>query len=231
MEIREGYGGDVFTASDSFHIGLLVAQMRDVGMQKDAHLFGKNATEIGKFLAYEIDKSDSFNGWKRTVRTVLGEAEYSERSQEPLVLNVLRAANPLVSGTLEVFRQSPVAFLDAKRKEGSYNPETGEIEVDINYESIPVNTLEGRALLVPDIMLATGSSLVAVYQNLAQRFGQPSEVIVSSVIAAEEGVKRVLHDIADARVYTAAIDPDLNDMGYIVPGLGDAGDLCYNGGL
>ena len=114
--------------------------------------------------------------------------------------------------------------------EGSYDEGSGEMEVQAAYDRTPVDSLEGKTLIAPDIMLATGSSLVKSCKGLFGRLGKPGRVIVSSVISAPQGVERVLGEIENSKVYTASIDSGLNDQAYIVPGLGDAGDLSYNGG-
>ncbi len=227
MKEVEGYEGLVLV-SDSPHISRLVAEMRDAKIQQDGHRFRHNAYEIGRFLAYETEKREDFKRTNLEVKTTMGTAKHTLRSEDPIILNILRAANPLVAGAEEVFRESPVAFLDAKRKEGTYHPAECRIDIELQYASIPVASFEGRVLLIPDIMLASGSSLVEAYQFLTKKHGRPRQVAVNSVIAARPGIEQVIKKIPHCRIYAAAIDDELNENAYIVPGLGDAGDLCYN---
>lgn len=215
---------------DSPFLSRLLAEMRDKDLQKDSHRFRNNAREIGYLLAYEIEKQEQFAQERIAIETVNGLAEHQIRAEEPLVVNILRAADPLVQGTLEIFRNSPVAFLDMKRKEGTYDAAGKRIEVKLQYASIPVESLEGKILLVPDIMLATGSSQVGSFEYLSAKYGKPAKTIISAIISTQQGIDNVLEKIPHSKVYTAAIDPTLDERAYIIPGLGDAGDLCYNGG-
>ncbi|MFH1682266.1 MAG: uracil phosphoribosyltransferase [Candidatus Woesearchaeota archaeon] len=208
----------------------LIAEMRDKKLQRDSHRFRSNSREIGYLLAYEIEKNERFDQERAIIETVNGAAEHYFRTEEPLIVNILRAADPLVQGTLEVFRNSPVAFLDMKRKEGTYDLAGKKIEVVLQYASVPLDNLEGKTLLVPDIMLATGSSQIGSYEYLAKRYGKPARTIISSIISTQQGIENVLEMIPNSKVYVAAIDSTLDERAYIVPGLGDAGDLCYNGG-
>lgn len=234
MKEAEEYGGLVLV-SDSPHLNRLVAQMRHSILQKDTHLFKMNAFELGRYLAYETERRERFAAEEVEVKSVLGTAHHSIRREEPFILKILRAADYMVKGAEEIFRYAPQGFVDAKRREGTYDKEKGTVEISLNYESMPLNTperaklIEGKIVLAPDIMLASGSSLVEVCRVLSQKYGQPRKVVVNSVIAARPGIEHVLKEIADCRIYTAAIDDELNDDAYIVPGLGDAGDLCFNG--
>ena len=135
----------------------------------------------------------------------------------------------MVEGVLDIYRGSPVIFADTKREEGHIERD-GTMRVKIHYLAASgLSSLSGRFVVAPDIMLATGSSLCILMHQLTKTYGSPRAVDIYSVIATKPGIERVLEKIPNTRVFTAAIDPELNPVGYIVPGLGDAGDKCFNG--
>jgi uracil phosphoribosyltransferase len=221
----EGLTGYMFVNSPI--ISRLVAEMRvkDIG----SYHFRKNAVDIGRYLAYEAEKTDGLAVSTISVETPLGIAEHVIRTEQPIILNVLRAADPMVSGVQEVYRVSNVIFADTARQEGEPNQD-GEMKVVLNYiKCSGVTSLEGKKLIIPDIMLATGSSICKIMDCLVRELGKPASVDLYSIISAPSGILRVLTSINNSRVFTAAIDPELNNKGYIFPGLGDAGDKCYNG--
>ncbi|MBI2572259.1 uracil phosphoribosyltransferase [Candidatus Woesearchaeota archaeon] len=227
-------GRYVELAVTSPHIRRLVSHMRHFLFQGDAHYFRVNAREVGTFLAYEAEKviGDRLGLKHYEIPTVNGVAEVDLRIEEPLLLNILRAANPLVEGTQNVFRQAPVGFMDIKRDHGAgaYDAVAGSVRVKITYDQIPENGLDGKILVAPDIMLASASSFTEGYKMLTGKYGTPRLTVVTSVISAKPGIERVLTQIPESIVVTASIDPRLDARAFIDPGLGDAGDLCYNGG-
>lgn len=225
MEEIEGYEGRLLV-SDSPHVSELVSKMRDIATQGDAHRFRTNATEVGFLLAYEANKSNETRS--KSIRTPLGIAEHELDSQLTLLLNILRGANPMVEGAQRIYRQAPVGFVDAKRY-GKPNSD-GTMPIKINYQNIPLDSFEGVDLVIPDIMLATGSSLVDTVNQLQNQYGGSAKIHVLSCIGAKDGADYVLDKLPNSRVFLAAMDPILDHRRYIVPGLGDAGDLCYNGG-
>jgi uracil phosphoribosyltransferase len=229
MEKLEKYDGRAFVM-DSLHVSRLLAEMRHQTLQRDAYRFRENATEIGHLLAYEVEMNEPWKTHKSIVETSLGLANHELRDEEPILFNVLRAGNPLVRGFKQVFRQAPVIFQGAERMEGSYDENNGEMEVRSDYTRVPIESLAGKTLIIPDIMLATGSSLEKSCKAVFQKYGHPKQIVAAAVIAAPIGVERVLEHFPGSRVYVAALDERLNDQAYIVPGLGDAGDLAYNGG-
>ena len=229
MRKIEGYDSRLLV-SDSPRMSLAVAEMRDKEIQKDAYRFRGNAKTVGQFLAYEQEKRTTYATQKISITTPLGVAHHNLRTENPLILNILRAADSMVQGTQEIYRQSPVGFLDAKRVEGLMNSD-GTIDVRINYQKLPDSRFEGKRILIPDIMLATGSSLVKILEQLKKTNGVPEGIDILSVIGAKQGVEHVLEKIPGSRVYLAAMDNTLTEIAYIFPGLGDAGDLCFNGGV
>ncbi|MBI5392551.1 uracil phosphoribosyltransferase [Candidatus Woesearchaeota archaeon] len=208
-------------------ISQLVAEMRTKEIRP--YNFRKNAEKVGEYLAFEAEKTDGLKLSGVRVKTPLGFAEHEVRTEEPILLNVLRAADPMIHGVQEIYRNSNVVFADTARREGELD-ENNEMVVDLNYIKYSgVTSLDGKKLIIPDIMLATGSSICKIMERLVEQLGQPSSVDLYSIISAPPGILKVLTSIPNSRVFTAAIDPKLNKKGYIFPGLGDAGDKCYNG--
>ena len=155
--------------------------------------------------------------------TPLGEAPSQLLRDFPVLATVLRAGLPFHQGFLNYFDQSPSAFAAAYRIEG-----TAQVQVQLDYLSAP--SLDGRVLVLVDPMLASGKSLVQTYRAML-RFGTPRQVHMAAVIASPEGVAYVTREIPEATLWVAAVDEKLNEQAYIVPGLGDAGDLAYGSKL
>lgn len=196
-----------------------LAELRDVTVQQDAMRFRKNIERIGWYLGYEASKSLSFQPQK--IQTPLAEAQENTFSDSLVVASVLRAGMPLHNGVLEVFDRAENAFVSAYRIEA----EDGSLEFKIEYNAAP--NLEGKTVLLCDPMLATGNSMLLAYQALLQH-GIPKQVIVLSVIGSEKGIAFVKEKFpSNSKLIIGAVDPILNKQSYIVPGLGDAGDLCY----
>ena len=196
-----------------------VAEIRDLEVQADRMRFRRNIERIGEILAYEL--STSLDYTDSTVQTPLGKKTVPKISDEMVLCSVLRAGLPLHQGILNYFDGIDNAFISAFRKHSS--PEDFEIEVE--YLASP--ELRGKTLILADPMLATGKSLVAVTQTL-EKLGPWKEIHFVAVIASKEGIANLSAAFPDdSHLWVAAVDDELNAKGYIVPGLGDAGDLAF----
>ena len=201
-----------------------LAELRDVNIQKDRMRFRRNMERIGEVLAYEISKTLTYE--KQDTETPLGIASIAMPTQRIVLGTILRAGMPLHQGALNIFDGADNAFISAYRQH-KHNPESFEIVVE--YLACP--SLENKTLILADPMLATGQSMVATFEAL-KPFGNPKEVHLVSVIGAQKGVNYVSEEFGDkAHLWIAAIDDTLNEKGYIIPGLGDAGDLAFGNKL
>lgn len=196
-----------------------VSEIRDIQIQKDRLRFRRNIERIGEIMAYEISKELQYT--PLTVTTPLGEATQNIPA-DPIVLGtILRAGLPLHTGFQNYFDHAENSFVSAYRKY------IDEKNFDIHIEYLASPRLEGKTLLLVDPMLATGSSALLSYQALCTK-GTPAKLFLASVIASKQAIDFIKeHFPENTAVYCAAIDPTLNDHSYIVPGLGDAGDLCF----
>ncbi len=197
-----------------------LAEIRDSLIQKDRMRFRKNLERIAEFFAYEISKTMNFV--ETEVTTPLGIAKVSDLKQEPVIASILRAGIPMHEGFLNVFDKADNAFISAYRKYESDKTFTIECE----YISSP--DITGRTVILADPMLATGSSLVVVY-NALLKIGIPAHTHIVSAIASKQGVENLLKLLPgdNLTIWTGAVDDELNVKSYIIPGLGDAGDLAY----
>ena len=201
-------------------LNTFIAEMRDVDIQKDAMRFRRNIERTGEILGYELSQSLQYTN--TNIETPLGEAQSALISDDIVLCSILRAGVPLHNGLLNYFDTSENAFISAYRHH-KHDPESFEIIVE--YLACP--TLEGKTLILADPMLATGQSMVATYEAL-KPFGTPKSVHLVSVIGAQQGVDYVFkHFNNETHLWIATIDKNLNDKGYIIPGLGDAGDLAF----
>jgi uracil phosphoribosyltransferase len=198
-----------------------LAELRDVDIQKDSLRFRRNLQRLGEIIATRISVKLSYT--PQVVRTPLGEAPSKLLRDFPVLATVLRAGLPFHQGFLNYFDQSPSAFAAAYRIEG-----TAQVQVQLDYLSAP--GLDERVLILVDPMLATGKSLVQTYRAML-RFGTPRQVHIAAVIASPEGVAYVMSEIPEATLWIAAVDEKLNEQAYIIPGLGDAGDLAFGSKL
>jgi uracil phosphoribosyltransferase len=196
-----------------------IAEMRDEQIQKDRMRFRRNMERVGELLAYEISKKFEYED--RTIVSPLGEAGMSLMKNQPVIAAILRAGLPFHQGFLNYFDQADSAFVSAFRK----HHKGGGFEIEVEYISCP--SLTGRPLIIADPMIASGSSMVLVY-NALKRFGEPSSIHIASVIASKQGIDYLLPRIgSETEIWAGAIDMELTAQAYIVPGLGDAGDLAY----
>ena len=197
-----------------------VAELRDIEIQNDPLRFRKNLQRIGEIMAYEISKSLSYK--IKSTKTPLGISNSQIMDEKLVIGTILRAGLPMHEGFLNYFDRAENAFVSAYRKY------TDKEHFDIHIEYISSPDINGKTLLLVDPMLATGASFELAYKALLSR-GNPSNIHMASVIASQDGVNYLKEklDLDRINLWYAAIDPDLNNKSYIVPGLGDAGDLAY----
>ncbi len=197
-----------------------VAELRDIHIQKDSLRFRKNVERIGQIMAYEISKALPYKDMH--VETPLAPAVQSVPAIEPVIATILRAGLPFHAGFHLTFDRAENAFVSAFRKY------TGKDIFQVHIEYIASPRLDGKTLILTDPMLATGASMELSYQALLTK-GEPGHIHIAAIIASQPAIDYICeHFPADkTTIWCAAIDPELNAHSYIVPGLGDAGDLCY----
>lgn len=202
-----------------------VAELRDATIQQDPLRFRFNLKRLGAAMAVEVSKTLAYTSAE--VRTPLAMATSQQLVRQPVLATILRAGLPMHQGAAEVFDRAEQAFVSACRKYTDADHSAFEIGID----AVSAPSLEGKDVLVIDPMLATGESLVQVLSALFDSHGAPSKVHVLAAIASEAGVDHVQAAHPDADIWVAALDAELNAKGYIVPGLGDAGDLAFGSKL
>ncbi len=196
-----------------------ISELRDISIQSDRMRFRRNIERVGEILGYELSKSLSYNSVD--IKTPLGTAVCNLPHEDVVICSILRAGLPLHQGLLNYFDSAENTFISAYRHQIS----DSEFEIKVEYLASP--SLENKTLILADPMLATGSSFVNVY-NALKEMGTPKEIHLASVIGSQEGVDYIGdHFPENTKLWIATIDKELNDKGYIVPGLGDAGDLAY----
>jgi uracil phosphoribosyltransferase len=196
-----------------------IAEIRDSEIQKDSMRFRRNLERIGEVLAYEISKTLTYES--REIITPLGVTQVPVIKQQPVIATILRAGLPLHNGVLNYFDRAENAFVSAYRR----HHKDGSFDIHVEYLSAP--DLTGKDLILCDPMLATGSSMVLAYKALISK-GKPRHTHIVSVIASTEGVEFVKKQLPEnVTIWTGAVDEELTVQSYIVPGLGDAGDLAY----
>lgn len=196
-----------------------IAEIRDEEIQKDPIRFRMNMERIAEILGYELSKKMNFKSID--VQTPLGISSENIPSDNPVLATILRAGLAMHNGLLRMFDRSESAFISAYRKHTT--PE--EFEIFVEYLAAP--NLNGRVWIISDPMLATGSSMVTVYKAMIKS-GKPSKVYVVSAIATPDAIEMLKRNFPDnTEIWVGAIDAELTAQSYIVPGLGDAGDLAY----
>jgi len=205
-------------------INQYMAEMRDVDYQKNRFLFRNNIQRIGEFEAFEISKTLDYEPTK--VTTPLGEATVNLPTDKVVLATIFRAGLPFHNGFLNVFDHAGNAFVSAYRE--YTDAEHHNVGIHVEYLATP--DIDGKTLIIADPMLATGGSMEMGYKAILTK-GTPKCVHVACVIACPEGIEHIRKTFPDAEttVWCAAIDEGLNEHKYIVPGFGDAGDLCYGG--
>ena len=198
-----------------------IAQIRDREVQRDSMRFRRNLERIGEVMSYEISRSLNYK--TRIVETPLGEASIELISDKIVLATILRAGLPLHQGFLNYFDDAESAFVSAYRK----SSKDGSFKVKVEY--ISNCNLEGKTLILVDPMLATGTSLVLAYEALIAKGGEPEHTHIASVIASEQGVDYVTRHLPSrtTTLWLGAVDAELTSRSYIVPGIGDAGDLAF----
>lgn len=197
-----------------------VAEIRNVEVQNDRLRFRRNIQRIGEIMAYELSKSFAYSA--KDVQTPLGIASVNTADNKLVLSTILRAGLPFHQGFLSYFDDAENAFVSAYRK---YKD---TLKFDIHIEYIASPRIDGKTLIITDPMLATGGSMELSYQAMLTK-GYPAEIHVVSVIASQQAVDHIARVFPQdiTTIWCAAIDPEINDHSYIVPGLGDAGDLAY----
>ena len=195
-----------------------VNELRDTSVQQDRMRFRRNMERIGEVAAYEISKQLPYIA--KEITTPLGIYMGRELESQPVIATILRAGVPLYQGMLHYFDKADSSFIAAYRKHKD------DDSFEINQEYVTCPNLEGRILIIADPMLATGASLIMALDELHD-YGRPKEVHVVVAIACTEGIDAIRHKYPSFHIWAADIDDELTAKGYIVPGLGDAGDLAF----
>lgn len=199
-------------------VGQIIAELRDTQIQKDRMRFRRNLERLGEMFAFEIGKI--LPAIEKEITTPLGMATCLVLQEQPVLATILRAGLPLHQGLLNVFDHADNAFVSAYRK----HHKGGRFTIKLEYLSCP--DLENRIVILADPMLATGASMALTIEQLYEQ-GAPKEMHIVTVIACTEGINEVRRHYPQVSIWTAAIDEELTAKGYIVPGLGDAGDLAF----
>jgi uracil phosphoribosyltransferase len=199
-----------------------LGELRNVEVQNDRMRFRRNLERIGELMAYEISKDMEWNPGMLT--TPLGEVELPVLEKPPVVATILRAGLPLHQGILNYFDHADNCFISAYRMN---HKDDGSFDIKIEYLSSP--SLEGRTVILCDPMLATGGSMVLAYKAMLKR-GNPKHVHIVAAIASREGLEYCQRHLPkNCTIWIAGLDEELTAQAYIVPGLGDAGDLAFGG--
>ena len=197
-----------------------IAEIRDEVIQKDSMRFRRNIERIGEILSYELSKKLTYTS--KNIKTPLGSKNIPIITEKIVLCSILRAGLPFHQGLLNYFDDAENAFISAYR-----NHPNGSKDFDIVIEYFASPSIDHKTLLLADPMLASGKSLVGVYNGI-KKYGAPKNIHLLAVIASTEGIEYVKnHFPKNTTLWVAAIDDTLNDKGYIVPGLGDAGDLAF----
>lgn len=200
-----------------------LVEIRDKEIQRDSLRFRRNLERMGEIFAYEISKTMHFSPIE--TETVLGTKRTKKSATEPVVATVLRASLPLFQGVINYFDKAESAFVGAYR--GAHASQ-GDFEVELDYITSPA--IEGKTLILCDPILATGKSLQKAYKSLL-KYGTPIKTHVVCVIASRQGYNFIKENMPECDIWVGDIDEELNSKFYIVPGLGDAGDLAFGSKL
>lgn len=196
-----------------------LAEMRDINIQRDPLRFRKNLERIAEIMAYEVSKKLDYED--HVVTTPLGEANTFRLKEQPVLATILRAGLGMHNGLLSFFDRAESAFISAYRKHSTAE----DFEIYVEYIASP--NINGKTVIISDPMLATGSSMVTVYKALLQQ-GKPSKIHILAAIAHPDAIHFVREHLPDTtEFWIGAIDKELTAQSYIVPGMGDAGDLAY----
>jgi uracil phosphoribosyltransferase len=200
-------------------VSQFMAEIRDVNIQKDSMRFRRNLERVGEIFAYEISKTMAFE--KKEVQTSLGLSNEFVFKHQPVIATILRAGLPLHQGLLNYFDAAQNGFISAYRK----HHKDGSFDIELEYLACP--SIEKKTLILSDPMIATGSSIVLAYKSILSK-GKPAHVHIVSVIGSSEGLEYAKRNLPNnVTIWMAAMDEELTAQSYIVPGLGDAGDLAF----
>lgn len=214
-----------FSDSNSI-INQYLAEIRDVDYQQNRLLFRNNIMRVGEMMAYEISKTLDYE--MKDVTTPLGVSRVSVPADKIILATIFRAGLPFHNGFLNVFDHAGNAFVSAYR-EYTDNEHT---EVGIHVEYLATPSIDGKTLIIADPMLATGGSMELGYRAFLTK-GTPKRIHIACVIATPDGINHIKKTLPEDKttIWCGAIDPGMNEHKYIVPGFGDAGDLCYGSKL
>jgi len=201
-------------------LSVFMSEMRDVHVQKDTMRFRKNLERTAEIMAYEVSKTLRFE--QQIVTTPLGEASVHILKEQPVVATILRAGLGMHNGVLNYFDHAESAFVSAFRKHVTID----DFEIYVEYIASP--SIQDKTLIISDPMLATGNSMITVYKALTKQGGIPTKVHILSVIAHPDAIELIAQYFpSSTEIWVGAIDTELTAQSYIVPGMGDTGDLAY----
>ena len=208
---------NLYEQSSAIH--LFLAELRDHSIQKDRERFRQNMAKLGMLVGFEISKIFPFE--EQEVFTPLGTAKAKISTVQPVIISILRASIPFYNGLMEIYPQADSGFV------GSFRATDEKENIRIQSDYLATGIVEGEIIIIADPMIATGKSVIDAVNALKPK-GTPKEIHVASVVAAPEGIKFLSGKLpASSHLWTCAIDKKLNSKSYIVPGLGDAGDLSF----
>jgi uracil phosphoribosyltransferase len=194
-------------------------ELREVNIQQDRMRFRKNLFRCSQIIAYEISKHLEYVS--RAVTTPLGELEMDLPVEQPVLVSILRAGVPMHNGILDFFDNADNGFISAYRQKTKGT----DFVIKVEYAAMP--NVDDRTVILIDPMIASGRSLALCAQAISPTHGVPKQIILAGLIASEEGIDYVRRQVPQAHIFVGAIDNELTARAYIVPGLGDAGDLAY----
>ena len=211
------YKIEILERKDSY-VSQIIGELRDKEIQQDRRRFRGNLEKMGNILAYEISKTLKYED--HIVSTPLGAATCKRLRSQPVIISILRAGLPLHNGFLNMLDLSENGFISAYR----HHTKGNEFVIKLEYMATP--ELDDKDVILIDPMIATGKSILLCY-NAIKEVGTPRNIYIAGVIASDEGLENVQRHIPEARIYVGAVDIELTAKSYIVPGLGDAGDLAF----
>lgn len=201
-----------------------ISELRNIDIQNDRLRFRENMKRLGNIMAYEFSKTLSYEA--QVIKTPLGSSSIQIPVNKLYLMTVLRAGLPFYNGFLEVFDRIDSGFIGAYRAEESSSSTTGSPEINLDY--IASDSLTDKEVLLVDPMLATGNSLIEAYKSILLTAGKPAKIHFFSIIGTNHGIDNLKTNIdIPLSIWIGSVDEKLNDKAYIVPGLGDAGDLSF----
>jgi|SRR5690554_430683 len=209
----------ILTEESTSVFNQIIAEIRDVKVQKDRMRFRRNLERTGELFAYEVSKTFDFE--KREITTPFGVAEESVFVEQPILVTILRAGLPFHQGLLNYFDKADNGYISAYRK----HHKDGTFDIELEYLSVP--SIEGRTVILSDPMLATGASMVLAYKAMLAK-GKPKHCHIVTLIGSAEGIEYTQKNLPEnTTIWMGALDQEMTAQSYIVPGLGDVGDLAF----